>query len=63
MLTDIRRYFGLLILFCAVDIAGGIIGTHRTPLNFDRLSLAAALLTILWAIRDGQRKEHPRNAD
>lgn len=54
MLADVKRYFALLLIFCAVDILGGIIGTHHTPYSFDKISLTAALLTILWAIRDGQ---------
>ena len=63
MLTDVYRYFGLILVFNVVDLAGLFLRTKHTPASFDRISLAAALLTILWAIRDGQRKEHPRNAD
>ncbi len=53
---DAIRYFGLFILFAAIDLLGIWMGwKERSGISVDRESLSAALITIIWAVRDGQR--------
>lgn len=58
---DFFRYFLLVILVTGVDLFGVLIGMKKVAsLDYDHVSLSAALITILWAIRDGQKKgDHP----
>jgi hypothetical protein len=58
--TDFLRFFGLLILFAAIEIIQILLGLSE-PHRFDtdRANMAAAFIVILWAIRDGQKRTTP----
>lgn len=50
---DVIRYFGFVFLFGALEIIGAALWDLQQS-SYDKICLGAALITILWAIRDGQ---------
>lgn len=50
---DVIRYFGLALLFGALEIIGAALWDLQRS-SYDKICVGSALITILWAIRDGQ---------
>lgn len=51
---DIARYFLLVFLIGLTEILAVTIGFDHNRASYDKICLSAALITIIWAIRDGQ---------